>query len=141
MNSLDPFEERLRRTPWREAPASLRREILRAAQTRAPLEEAEANPICGWFEAWSWRHRAAWVTLGLAWIVIVLLNVAALEIQGSAPEERVQPRISPALVAALREQRALLTLLLQEPPEPAPPSTPGPDAGLWWDRRGGKELV
>jgi hypothetical protein len=135
MNSLDPFEERLRQIPFKEAPVSLRREILRAARASTAPERSDVNPIRSWFESWSWAHRVAWATLGFAWVVVLLLNFAAFEIGKSAPDERVQRRVSPALTAALREQRALLDRLLAEPSEPARLSTPGPDAGLWWNRR------
>ena len=144
MNAPDPFEERLRRTPFRQAPASLRREVLRTptkATAAAPAQRGP-NPISAWIESWTWLHRVTWATLGLAWVIILLLNVSALDMTGSAPSQRVQRRISPALAAALREQRALLDNLLEEPPAAALPSEPGPGAQLWWEQgRCGLSLV
>jgi hypothetical protein len=67
--------------------------------------------------------------------MILTLNLAALEMGDRVPSRRVDSRVSPALLAALREQRALRETLLQEPGPGALPSGPGPGAGLWWDRR------
>jgi hypothetical protein len=138
MNSPDPFEERLRRTPFREAPASLRRDVLSSAECTTDWAR---SPIRAWLASWTWPHRMAWASLGLAWVIILVLNLAALETGENRSEEKVPPRVSPALTAAVREQRALLDRLLQEPTAAAQPSRPGPDAGLWRDRRGGGALV
>ena len=141
MNSHDPFEERLRQIPFREAPASLRREVLGVDRSATACAWRDANPVGAWLKNWRWPHRIAWATLGLAWILILLVNLAALDIEGSTPPRRVEQRISPALTAALREQRALRDSLLQESVPSGQPALPGPDAGFWWDRRSGRVVV
>jgi hypothetical protein len=129
MNSSDPFEERLARTPLRPPPSSLREQVLQAAGRAAPdLAHPLQTRMWAWFAAWLWPHPAAWATLGLAWMVVILLNVAALDSAGAVPRQRVQSRVSPAWTAALHEQRALLHSLLQDPSPAALPPEPGPDA-------------
>ena len=127
MNSPDSFEERLRRTPLRQAPAGLRVQVL-AAPRRAPAAPGSAvDSMREWILQKLWPHPAAWGALGFAWLLVVCLNLAALEQSGPAPARRANAPASPAWTAALREQRALLRSLLQEPPSLAvlPEERPG----------------
>ena len=141
MNSPDPFEERLRRTPFCQAPASLRREVLEAARAVAAPPRGATNPFRVWLASWRGPHRMAWGVLGIAWLFIVWLNLSALAMGGSAPPRRLEPRVSPAVITALREQRALRQSLLQEPAPALAPSAPGAGAGVWWDERIGPSVL
>ncbi len=128
MNSRDPFEDRLAQTPFRDAPASLREQVLRAAvpgsaeSTRSPLLQAWL-----WLLNSLWPHPIAWGTIGVAWIIVVGLNLAAFEETPKGSTRTSQTRVSPAWTAALRAQRALLQSLLQDPPV-APATEPAPGA-------------
>ncbi len=141
MNPVDPFEERLRRTPFREAPASLRAEVLRSVRTSTTPARPGANALPVWLASWRRSYRIAWGALGFAWLIVLLINLSAVQMGGSTPSQHVEQWASPALTAALHQQRAWRNRLLQEPAPAALPSTPDPDAGLWWDRRIGRTVV
>jgi hypothetical protein len=129
MNSLDSFEERLQRTPFREAPASLRRQVLQNLESASPSQTA--NSIRVWIASWLWPHPVAWGTLGLAWIAVGLLSLGAMDVSDSAVAQGPGRRVSPAWTTMLREQRAMLNSLLQDPPVVALPPQPAPGVQLW----------
>ena len=131
MNSPDSFEHRLARTPFREAPSSLREQVLRGLEAAPTAPRARTNSIRSWVASWFWPHPVAWGTLGLAWIAIGLLSIAGTDGPENVSAPRLQRRVSPAWTAMLREQRALLTRLLQDPPAATLPSEPAPGAQLW----------
>lgn len=135
MNPSDPFEQRLARTPFRPPPSSLREQVL---QTAVRSEGGSARPAATrsrpWMVDWFWPHPAAWATLGFAWLVVAVLHVTAPENAPNVPPQRVQRQVASAWTAALREQRALLQRLLQDPPLAGLPPEPGPDAQLWHPR-------
>jgi hypothetical protein len=131
MNSPDGFEERLARTPFRPAPSTLRAQVLGAVgQTAACATLRNENSLRLWIAQWLWPHPAAWATLGLAWVAVLALHVAALDGSAQVPLRRAPAQVSPACAAVLREQHALLHRLLQDSSDPAPPE-PGPDARFW----------
>lgn len=64
----DPFEQKLREQPFRQIPASWRREI---------LSSTDASPILlSRLREWLWPSPAAWGALAVAWMLIALLRLA-----------------------------------------------------------------
>jgi hypothetical protein len=132
MNSRDPFEERLRRTPFRQPPPALRAPVLQAGQTPpAPASNAAPSSLWIWITNCLWPHPVAWGTLGLAWLVILALSLASVDGPDAGAPRRPQSVVAPALTAALRQQRAMLQTLLQDSTSVTLVPEPGPGAQLW----------
>jgi len=146
MNSLDPFEKRLARTPIRQAPGSLRHRILEvAAQNAAARLNTNSHGTAAvslrtWFARCLCPGPVAWGTLGVAWAIVLLLNLSASSILDPGATRPHPARIPRAWTVALQEQRAMLQSLLHEPlPAAVLPAEPGPDAQLW--RQGGDTVL
>ena len=114
MNS--DFEKRLQEQPMREAPGEWRARIL----SSAPVAPA-------WWREWLWPCPQAWAGLGVAWPLILALNLAAGK--GPAPSASATVAFSRQELADLRRQQAMLAeiafpLETAEPPKlnPSPRS-------------------
>ena len=134
MNSPDPLEQRLARTPFRQAPPSLRRQVLQGLAAAPPTSPGIPDRIRARIAGWLWPHPVAWGALGLAWIVVGWLSLASIDARPGVPPQQLERRILPAWTAMLREQRALLNSLLEDPPPPALPEGRAPGAQLWRDK-------
>jgi hypothetical protein len=107
MKSDEAFEQRLKRVPLKPMPKGLRDEILSAAHGEAETRNERRNVswremIVGLF----WPHPRAWVALGGAWVVIVMLNLQLRDAVGPALAQRPNP--PPPQLEQARQQKAQL---------------------------------
>ena len=117
------FENQLQRQPLRELPRDWRAEILAAARTASSARPAT---LAARLSSWFWPCPRAWAGLGVAWLVILSLNLAT----GKSPAQTanaVAPCSSDALLELRQEQLMLAKLISPpatveaEPPQPAYP--------------------
>jgi hypothetical protein len=122
MNGQDEFEKRLKQLPLRRIPTEWRGEILGAARESADFTNISAStPLSvittfkAVFSSWLWPHPKAWGALGMIWLLVLGLNLAARE-----PTSReVRPRASSvsAQVRDLLQQQKQLFAELMGPKE------------------------
>lgn len=109
----DPLEHQLRQQSFRPLPAEWRGQILAAATAAGRQHGAAPLPIRGWLLGLLYPAPRAWAALGLAWALILVLNVLAvpddLPRSGAIAEVRALP---PVLRLALVEQQRLRAELL-----------------------------
>ena len=114
---MDPFEQRLKRQPLRQAPADWREEILTMAREAQPLRQTATVQGDSLFSVLNrrlasllWPHPVAWGGLAAVW---VLIFAAHFSIEDKAPvmaEKALPP--SPEVVAELRQQQRMLAELI-----------------------------
>lgn len=117
------FEKQLQRQPLRELPRDWRVEILAAA---SPAAGSRSSTLLSRLSSWFWPCPRAWAGLGVAWLVILGLNLAG----GKSPSQAanaIAPCSNEALLE-LRQQQLMLAKLISppemveaEPPKPADP--------------------
>lgn len=80
-----------------------------------------------------WSCRRVWIGFAAVWLVIVAVNVANNSGEPNRVMARATPPPSPQMLAALEEQRLLLSQLLGGASEPAMPSRrkEPPRSELW----------
>jgi hypothetical protein len=117
MNKPDPFEEKLRGQPHRQLPGAWRDEILIVAR-EAATERAAVQPPDSFIQYWNrllanllWPHPAAWGALAVAWLIILVLNVASRDSADSRMASEAGPP-SPELRQLLRDQEQMLAELI-----------------------------
>ena len=79
-------------------------------------------PLKLWQELF-WSCRRVWLGLATAWVIILFLNLASHSGE-ERPLAKATPPPSPAMLAALREQRLLLAQLLGSATSSSPPARP-----------------
>ncbi len=76
-NGVDPLEERLSRTTFRQPAATWRNEILASAGARPPLRSATTDATPSWVQllaAWFRRVPTEWTAAAALWMLIVGVN-------------------------------------------------------------------
>lgn len=112
--NLDDFEQRLQSQRLRQIPAEWRTEILRAASAQNSKPETRNFPwlsiLTNKLSAILWPNPKAWAGLGVVWILIIGLQLAARD-----PAPRMannSPPASPELVMRLKDQQRMLAELV-----------------------------
>lgn len=117
----DDFEKRLQQLPPREVPSAWREEILtaaRSAETKVVTSRSTEHGPFEWLLTLINRpQRLAWSGLGVAWVLILLINNLASAPAPTLTQARALP--SPQAWQALRQQRQLLADLDERATAPA----------------------
>lgn len=111
MNS-DPFEQQCRQQPFRAIPTEWRQEILNAAGSTPPEAAPVPSSFREWVKALIWPAPGAWVTVGVAWGVILFLNLMSSPERTSASPVAETQVLPPIFRLALVEQERLRAELL-----------------------------
>jgi hypothetical protein len=109
---MDEFEQFLKKQPFRDVPSAWRREILHPSSLGPKPNRPQ-------WQEWLWPSPVAWAGLAFAWMVIIGLNLATGPTrEQTAGETSV---VSSDMVAALAEERSLLSESISPAPVLEPP--------------------
>ena len=107
----DDFEQQLRRQSSRQLPSDWRADILRTAHASSrPRLSNRPSSILHHLSSFLWPHPRAWAGLAAAWLVIIVLNLAAHDASARTAQKSAPP--SPETIIALRQQERLLAELI-----------------------------
>ena len=116
-NSMDDFEQRLKRQSPRQIPGEWRAKILRETNAVAVSRLSSLDSRSSWFSTLNhqlstllWPHPKAWAGLAAVWIFIFALNFSMRD-KTPTVAEKVSPP-SPEMVAQLKQQQLMFAQLL-----------------------------
>ena len=81
----DRFEDKLQRQPFRQVPASWRREIVgRLCESAIPQDAAsQKRPTTAAWREWLWPSPVAWAAVAAVWVLIAALQLATPQPRGN----------------------------------------------------------
>lgn len=122
---MNDLEKQLAQQQFKPVPLEWRRAVLRAAEQAAPPGGAQNHRVLPWWRILLWPSPRACVTLGAAWVMIILGHLTMPSVNSSLARPT-SVAYAAAAAEARREQQRLLAELFPperraEPPTALPP--------------------